>query len=250
MAALRYGAPVSKLDAHRVFAAAAERNKGAILAALQRHLAKLDGGAVRLLEVGSGSGQHAAHCGAAMPDVEWTPSDFDGGNFASIKAWSADTPTVQEPVLLDAGAASDAKPDAWGLPAASYDVVLATNVIHISPWRVTEGLMAGSAHVLRAGGLLALYGPFLIDGRPTTESNGAFDESLRSRNPEWGIRDAAAVRREAAARGLSLVAADEMPSNNFFLVFQRCRDAAGAAPDDSAPVGRVPGLADPPAARE
>lgn len=228
------------LGHHRQYAGAADRNKGPILEMLHKFLARIDGIGLRMLEIGSGTGQHAAHMAAAMPDVEWQTSDYETGNFPSIKAWNRDVDNVLAPIELDASAAAS-KADAWGLEGGSFDCMIAVNVIHISPWAVSQGLFAGGGFVLREGGLLFTYGPYLIDGKATTESNAAFDASLRHRNAEWGIRDATDCRIEAAKHGMELIAAETMPSNNFLLVWRRT--VAAAPVDLSASVGAVPGLA-------
>jgi hypothetical protein len=118
-----------------------------------------------------------------------------------------------------------AQPGGWGVEAGSCRAVYAANVCHISPWTVTLGLLGGAGHVLAPGGQLFLYGPFSVDGRPTTDSNVAFDQSLRARNPEWGYRDVADVAAAAAAAGLHLHQQHEMPANNFLLVFHAAAQA-------------------------
>jgi len=199
---------------------------------MQRHIAELDGAVIRVLEVASGSGQHAAHCAAALPDAVWQPTDIDSGVFPSIRAWTAGLESVREPILVDASAPFFE----WGVEPGSFDCLLAVNVTHISPWAATTGLFAGAARALRRGGLLMIYGPFHVAGEATAESNTAFDAMLRKRDVEWGIRDAVECRAEAAAAGLELAAADDMPSNNLFLVF---RNAGEASCEGT--VGRIPG---------
>ena len=134
--------------------------------------------------------------------------------FESIVAHSAGRNNVRPPLLLDA-ASSD-----WPV-SPPLEAVFVVNVTHITAWRVTQGLLAGAAKTLRAGGLLLIYGPFMVDGKPTTESNASFDASLRATNPEWGYRDRDVVAAEAAKSGLQLEDNLAMPANNFMLVFRK-----------------------------
>ena len=144
-----------------------------------------------VLEVASGSGEHAVHFAAAFPKLDWQPSDPDPSALASIAAWSAEAglPNIAAPLHLDASA-----PD-W--PLGHADALLCINMVHISPWAATLGLFAGAARLLGPGAPLILYGPYLEADVATADSNLAFDESLRSRNPDWGlsIRGVASRRR-------------------------------------------------------
>ncbi|WP_404370811.1 DUF938 domain-containing protein [Sphingomonas sp. MMS24-J45] len=164
-----------------------------------------------VLEIASGSGEHAAYFAGELPALEWQPSDPDPSALLSIAAWCEGSANVAPPIALDAAAPE------W--PIARADAVLCINMVHISPWDATLGLMAGAARVLDAGALLMLYGPFLQDGLPTAPSNLAFDESLRSRDPAWGIRSVEAVAD--AAQGFALERTFEMPANNLMLLFRR-----------------------------
>ncbi|CAN5191486.1 DUF938 domain-containing protein [soil metagenome] len=192
---------------------AAERNAGAILEVLGAHLPAPG----NVLEVASGSGQHAAACAHALPGIDWTPSDPSAEARASIVTWSdaANLPGLKPPLTLDA-----ADPATW--PDPTFDAVVCINMIHISPWAATEGLMVGSARVLaNPGGLLALYGPYRETDVPLAPTNAAFDDSLKSRNPTWGLRDRDEVVALAKASGLWLTRRVEMPANNIMLLFRR-----------------------------
>ncbi|MGU3418935.1 DUF938 domain-containing protein [Methylobacterium sp. D54C] len=192
-------------------APAVARNRDAILAVLREILP--DRGTV--LEIASGSGEHAVHVAAALPGLDWLPSDPEPAARRSIAAhaFRAGLANIRPPLALDAAAA------AW--PVARVDGIVCINMIHIAPWAATEGLMAGAGRVLSAGGVLFLYGPFREADRSFAESNAAFDASLRARDPAWGVRDLDAVAAEAARHGLSLVRRVAMPANNLSLIFRR-----------------------------
>jgi SAM-dependent methyltransferase len=169
-----------------------------------------------VLEVAAGAGEHAVHFAAAFADLQWRPTDADAEALASIEAWRrhAGLDNLLPPLRLDA-----AQPDAW--PVERADAIVAINMIHISPWSATAGLMAGAARALPPGGGLFLYGPFIESGVPTAPSNDAFDQSLRRRDPEWGIRRLDELRDLGARHGLSLCERIAMPANNLILVFRR-----------------------------
>jgi SAM-dependent methyltransferase len=192
-------------------APATARNRDAIVAVLERHLPEQG----LVLEVASGSGEHVLHFARAFPSLDWQPSDPDEAALRSIAAWSAEAglPNVRAPVRIDASRAD------WPVPAA--DAILCINMIHISPWEATLGLLSGAARLLPPGGLLYTYGPYLQDGVETAPSNRAFDASLRAQNPAWGIRSVAAVAQAAAERGLALREIVPMPANNLSLIFRR-----------------------------
>jgi SAM-dependent methyltransferase len=193
-------------------APATRRNRDAILEVLRRH-APTRGVA---LEIAAGTGEHAVHFARAFPELDWRPTDTDAEARASIAAWRADrgSPNLQAPVALDAS-----RPETW--PVAAADLVLAINMIHISPWAATEGLMRGAAAVLPPGGILFLYGPYRETDVPTAPSNLAFDDSLTARDPAWGLRDLGEVTALAAAHGLARIDRVEMPANNLSVVFRR-----------------------------
>lgn len=191
------------------------RNTAAILGILKAHLPAR--GAV--VEIASGSGEHAVAFARALPGVTWTPSDPSAEARASIAAWAAEAglPNLAPVIDIDA-----ARPEAW--PSLDVQAVVCINMIHISPWSATEGLMAGAARTLPdPGGLLALYGPFLEADVETAPSNVAFDASLKARDPAWGLRDRDAVVALARANGLHLTRRAAMPANNLMLLFRLVR---------------------------
>jgi len=195
----------------RRHAPATERNRDPIVAVLRDILPPMG----TVLEVASGSGEHAIHFAAAFPALRWQPSDPDPGAIASIRAWAeaAPLPNLNPPLLLDASA------PAWPIDRA--DALLCINMVHISPWEATVGLLTQSAKLLPVGGPLVLYGPYFRQGVETAPSNMAFDESLRSRDPRWGLRDVDAVLELARSHGLELERIVEMPANNLSVVMRR-----------------------------
>jgi SAM-dependent methyltransferase len=188
------------------------RNREPILAVLKPRLPSVG----LVLEIAAGAGEHAAYNAAALPHLQWLPTDPDDDALASIAAWRehAGLPNLLAPLRLDA-----ADPDRW--PVERADAVVNINMIHISPWPATEGLMAGAGRLLPSGGLLFLYGPYLERAAETAPSNLAFDQSLRSRNPAWGLRQLDAVATLAAVHGLELSERIAMPANNLVLVFRK-----------------------------
>ena len=204
----------------RLDAPAFHRNHQAIRGVLGRYLAGKSGDAV---EAGSGTGQHVVEFARQFPGITWWPSDLNENHLASIEAWRLHSrlTNIRPPRRIDL---SD---PAWGAPMRADDAssqllaVFCANVIHIAPWSVAEGLVAGAGRALREGGMLFLYGPFARDGRHTAESNAAFDASLRQGNPQWGVRDVDAVKKLASSAGLSLIEVVDMPANNLMLVFGR-----------------------------
>jgi len=195
----------------RLFSPAAERNREPIAAVLRRILPA--SGIV--LEIASGSGQHVAYFAAALPALSWQPSDPDPDARASIALLAADSGlgNIVSPLALDTTAPS------W--PVERADAIVAINMIHPSPWPATLGLLAGAARLLPSGAPLYLYGPYQRDGEELAESNRAFDDYLRQRNPEWGIRRLETVAQVAAEAGLDLAEIVEMPANNLSVVFRR-----------------------------
>jgi SAM-dependent methyltransferase len=169
-----------------------------------------------VLEVASGSGEHAVHFARALPHLQWQPSDPDPAALASIAAWrdEAGLPNLLEPVRLDAAA-----PD-W--PVDRADALVCINMVHISPWAATLGLLASAGRLLAPKGPLYLYGAYRREGVPTAPSNEAFDQSLRSRNPDWRLRDLETVIAAAEQQGLALDQIVEMPANNLSVVFRCC----------------------------
>ncbi|HWS73843.1 MAG TPA: DUF938 domain-containing protein [Quisquiliibacterium sp.] len=195
----------------RLSSPAADRNKAPILDVLRRLLPPR----ASVLEIASGTGQHAAYFAAAEPGWRWQPTDGDPQALASIDAWCDGLANVLPALALDVLA-----PD-WPVPAGSLDAIFCANMLHISPWATCGALMRGAARHLAAGGVLVTYGPYLVDDEPTAPSNLAFDADLRSRDPAWGLRTLAAVSAEAAAAGLAPPARLAMPANNLVLVFER-----------------------------
>ena len=169
-----------------------------------------------VLEVAAGAGEHAVYFAKAFPALQWRPTDPDPDALASIAAWreQAGLPNLLQPLRLDASA-----PDSW--PVTRADVVIAINMIHISPWSATQGLMTGAGRVLPPGGLLVTYGPYLERDVPTALSNLEFDRYLKGRDAAWGLRDRDAVATAAASQGLALVERIAMPANNLTLVFRK-----------------------------
>ena len=192
-------------------APAVARNRDPILAVLRDVLPA----AGTVLEIASGTGEHAVHFAAALPHLIWQPTDPDSQARGSIAAHAAQAglANLLPPLELDAST------PVW--PVTHADAVVSINMIHISPWRATQGLMAGAARLLPAGAPLYLYGPYRQHGQHTAPSNAAFDESLRARNPEWGVRDLDEVAALAAAHGLALQHTVAMPANNLSVVFHR-----------------------------
>jgi hypothetical protein len=169
-----------------------------------------------VLEIAAGAGEHAIHFAAALASLQWQPTDADPEALASIAAWRqhADLDNLLPPLRLDAS-----QPDTW--PVEGADTIVAINMIHISPWSATAGLMAGAARVLPSGAGLFLYGPFIESGVPTAPSNLEFDQSLRRRNPDWGVRHLSDLAALGATHGLSLSERLTMPANNLLLVFRK-----------------------------
>jgi hypothetical protein len=200
-------------DDARRHSPAAERNAVPILAQLQRLLP--DRGL--LLEVASGTGQHAAHCGAGLPGWRWLPSDFDANSLPSVRAWCAGHENVLAPVTLDV-----LQPHWPGVPP-QVDAMFCANMLHIAPWDCCAGLMQGAARHLSQQGVLITYGPYLEDEVPTSPGNLAFDADLRARDAAWGLRRVEDVAGEAARAGLALRERVPMPANNLLLVW--CRSA-------------------------
>ncbi len=201
----------SPLPPGALIAPAVARNREPILAVL-RHVLPERG---LVLEIASGSGEHAVYFAAALPGLTWQPTDADPEARDSIAAYrvAAQLPNLLPPLALDAASPT------W--PVTQADVIVAINMIHIAPWASTEGLMAGAERLLPAGGVLFLYGPFREHGRHTAPSNAAFDESLRTRNREWGVRDLDEVAALASRHGFALEERVAMPANNLSVVFRR-----------------------------
>ena len=198
-------------DGARRLAPAALRNREPIADVLRDWLPPTG----LVLELASGTGEHAAHFAERFPKLDWQPSDVNAESLASIAAWRAAThcPNLRAPIVLDASA------PAW--PIAAADAVLSLNMVHISPWAAALGLLDGAARILRPGGPLILYGPWLSDDIDTAPTNLAFDADLRRRDPQWGLRRVEDFAAAAQARGLVPGETRSMPANNLMLLLRR-----------------------------
>ena len=187
------------------------RNRDAIAAVLAEWLPATG----TVLEVASGSGEHIVHFAATFPALDWQPSDPDPAGLVSIAAWcgEAGLAKIAPPLALDASAGE------W--PIEYADAILCINMVHISPWAATLGLLAGAAQLLPSGAPLILYGPYVEPDVPTADSNLAFDASLQMRDPAWGLRQIDDVKAAAAAAGLTFAERRAMPANNLMLLFRR-----------------------------
>ncbi|MGM9490780.1 DUF938 domain-containing protein [Ideonella sp. YS5] len=194
------------------FSPAADRNKEPVLSVLRQWLPP----SATVLEIASGTGQHAAHFAAAQPAWRWQPTDADESSLPGIAARCAGLANVLPVLRLDVLASP------WPAALGPFDAIYCANMLHISPWATCAALMQGaSRHLVESGGLLIVYGPFIVDGEPTADSNLAFDASLRARDPSWGLRRLAEVEAEAHRAGLALQRRFDMPANNLTLVFGR-----------------------------
>jgi SAM-dependent methyltransferase len=203
----------------RLHGPAFQRNHAAIWSAIAPFLFHQKGD---VLEIGSGTGQHIAEFARRAPDLTWWPSDILPSHLTSIEAWRlhAGLANLRAPQRIDL---TDA---AWswtadGRVGGALAAMLGINVLHITPWRVTQNLITGAGRLLRADGLLFVYGPFMRDGEHTAPSNAAFDASLRAENPEWGVRDVTNLDALAWDSGLTLAEIVPMPANNLVLAFAR-----------------------------
>jgi hypothetical protein len=203
-------------------APAVARNRDPILAVLRRVVPARG----TVLEIASGTGEHAVHFAAALPHLMWQPTDLDPSALRSIAAYrrAAQLPNLLAPLALDAAS------PLW--PIARADAIVSINMIHIAPWKAAEGLMTGAGRLLVANNMLYLYGPFKENGRHTAPSNAAFDEQLRRHDPQWGVRDVGEVSDVARQHGLVLVERVAMPANNLSLIFRR-RAVSNASESDT-----------------
>jgi hypothetical protein len=203
------GAPASVTALEHFASPAALRNAGPLAEALSPVLPVTG----TILEVASGSGFHAAVLASAFPGLKWQPTEADPSRLTDLQdlAKAAQLPNLLTPFHLDATVAD------W--PTHDVQGVLCLNMIHIAPWQAAKGLMRGASEVLAPGSCLYLYGPFKIDGRHTAPSNESFDQNLRARNPEWGVRDSNDVDELAGQHGLSHEGNIEMPANNMVRIY-------------------------------
>ena len=199
------------LLATRRHAPAVARNRAPILEVLRGTLPRQG----TVLEIASGTGEHSTWFAPKWPELIWQPSDPDPAARVSIMAWSkaAAAANIRPPLELDVHAAD------W--PISTADAVICINMIHIAPWSACQGLCRGAGACLPPGGVLFLYGPFDVAGRPMAASNVSFDASLRRQNPSWGIRHLDAVSAEAASHGFDLERTVSMPSNNLSVVYRK-----------------------------
>ncbi|TRD10608.1 DUF938 domain-containing protein [Erythrobacter insulae] len=195
------------------YAPATQRNRDAIAAVLVQELPETG----TVLEIASGSGEHAVYFAEQFPALDWQPSDCVKDALASIIQWREESaaPNLRFPTVIDA-----ARPESWEVKNA--DAILCINMVHISPWDATEGLFAGAARILGGKGLpLILYGPFFEQQTQPAASNVDFDAGLRARNPDWGIRDVEKLDSVAQKYGMTRAARHVMPANNLILVYRR-----------------------------
>ena len=195
------------------FSAPAERNKQPILDVLRELLSESG----RALEIASGTGQHVAWFATHLPHWTWQPTDAPPATLDSVRTRveQAALTNVREPIYLDVLS------DAWFVDPQRFDLIYNANMLHISPWATCAALMQGSARHLAPSGVLVTYGPYLEDDVPTSAGNLSFDQSLRARNPDWGLRRREDVQAQAAHAGLQLAARHAMPANNLLLVWTR-----------------------------
>jgi SAM-dependent methyltransferase len=190
------------------------RNHEPIWQAISQYLNTTTGD---VLEVGSGTGQHVTEFARRAPHLTWWPSDIFDSHLASIAAWRklAHLDNLREAQRIDL-----TDPNwIWQGDGGELAAILCINVLHIAPWQVTQNLMAGAGRLLREGGRIFIYGPFKRDGAHTAPSNAAFDASLRTENPDWGVRDVRDLEALAQAVGLSPAEVTMMPANNLVLAF-------------------------------
>lgn len=196
----------------RLYFPATLRNRDVIKDALVNLLSHRESG--HLLEIASGSGEHATHIGPALPGWRWQASDIEPAHIASINAWNAYLDTGLPPALL-----LDVATRPW--PIRQLDVVFSANLIHIAPPNVTDHLLRGAREALNAGGLLILYGPFMKNGVHSADSNAAFDARLKDRDPSWGVRDIETIKAVAKPLDLDFQEERQMPANNHVMVLRR-----------------------------
>ena len=197
-------------------APSAERNQAAIIEMLRGALGQAGVSRGRALELASGTGQHVVAFAEAFPNLHWQPSDRDDEALASIAAWHAHAglDNITAPVRIDLGEEN------WHRAVdAPVDLMLAINLLHISPWAVTQAFLSGAAGLLGEGGIAVVYGCFRRDGDWVSDSNRAFDASLRGKDSRWGVRDTRDVDAEAARHGLAVRDVIAMPANNTVMVF-------------------------------
>jgi len=192
----------------------AERNREPILKVLKEILSSDK--PLKALEIASGSGTHVGYFAEHLRNVTWQPSDLDVKNLPSITAYKQEHENIMEPIVIDVS-----EPLPSTLKTSSFDFILNINMIHISPWSASLGLISNAGQLLQSMGLLITYGPYSLDGTLEPESNRSFDQNLRGMNVEWGIRDIRDLEVEAAREQLELVKVVDMPANNKMLIFKK-----------------------------
>jgi Protein of unknown function (DUF938) len=207
----RFKAKLRKMSDHRQYAPATLRNRDFILEVLRGVLPTTG----VILEIASGSGEHVVHFARNFPGLVFQPSDSEPDAVQSVAAWVKATgvTNVRAPIVLDASRTF------W--PIASADGIICINMVHISPWDATLGLIRGAATILPPASPFYLHGPYKREGFATAPSNQAFDRSLRDHNPTWGLRDLEAVAALALSVGFSAPVVTDMPANNLSVVFRR-----------------------------
>ncbi|XP_066945715.1 methyltransferase-like 26 [Macrobrachium rosenbergii] len=205
----------------KVVEKAAENNKEPIFKVLEKVIPEKFGADASLsaLEISSGSGQHVVYFAERFPKISFQPSDIEDRCIKSIKEYISETKleNVKQPLVIDIS-----KPlSEWSSTVAekSVDVIININMVHITPWECAEGLFAAAGKLLKVGGIMATYGPYAIHGEITPESNVSFNESLKAKNAEWGLRDIDDLEKEAKKNGLTFDAMFDMPANNKTLIW-------------------------------
>ena len=199
----------------RQYAPATQRNREPIFKILSEVIPKKS----NILEIASGTGEHAIFLAERLQSCRWIPSDLNSGALQSIISWKDACPVdnLESPLLIDVSQ------DNWQQQVANREInaIVNINMIHIAPWQACTGLIAGASEVLPPGGILYLYGPYKRNGEHTAESNASFDRSLRDRNSLWGVRDLEEVVTTAQAQSLKLQQVVDMPANNLSVIFSR-----------------------------
>ncbi|XP_058794132.1 methyltransferase-like 26 isoform X2 [Phymastichus coffea] len=206
------------MAAKKLIYPAADRNKEPILSVLHQYIRR--GSEQRLLEISSGSGQHVAHFAPYFPQVTFYPSECEPHLLESIAAHAHGLSNVAEPVHIDITTDYRTWPGDI-FRENSFDYIYSANLMHIAPFRCSEGLFRNAGQILKSDGILFTYGPYAVSGKLWPESNVRFDQNLKSQNPEWGVRDIEDLKKLAAMNGIQLFETIEMPANNKTLIWQK-----------------------------
>ncbi|CAM9759763.1 unnamed protein product [Discosporangium mesarthrocarpum] len=212
-------------NGEKVLAPPSERSKGPIGEMLKKYLPEAtlprgEGSVIKVLEVASGTGQHAAHFSSLLPSADWQPSDNDPRSAPVVGAFTSGAMNVLPLEVVDA-----MEPDSWPFDNGSFQAVFCANMIHVAPYLAMEGLIAGAGRVCPPKAKLLIYGPFKVGGVASPESNARFDESLRLANPIFGLRDLEDIMEKAKAGGFRFVAKEDMPANNYFCVWEKVENS-------------------------